>query len=99
MEMRGDVQFNYDYMTGRFGLPGYVCSLAAKRLFATVRSQAYAGVYINKHLMRQHPVGGSRSIALSDLQTVPQLFGNPRRFLSGVTRFLYVGYLERVKKR
>jgi len=47
--------------------------------------------------MRQHPVGGSRSIALSDLQTVPQLFGNPRRFLSGVTRFLYVGYLERVK--
>lgn len=97
IEMRGDVLFNRDYMTRRFGALGPACSLLEKALFDCVRDRAYAGVYINRDLMRRYPVGGGRGIALSDLQTVPELSGEPRRISSGAKKLLYVGHLESVK--
>ena len=99
LEMNTESTLICRYMWMRFGLAGLVLVPLFKSMFAFVRSQAVAGVFVNKSLVERYPLFGNLKAAISDVNIDDDWFSTESRiFNKPASRFLFVGNLEKVKQ-
>lgn len=99
LEMNTESTLIFSYMWMRFGFAGVVLVSLFKSMFAFVRSQAFAGIFINKSLVKCYPICGNLKTAISDVNIDDDWFSTEyRTFNKPARRFLFVGNLEKVKQ-
>jgi len=99
LEMNTESTLMFSYMRIRFGFAGLVLVLLFRSMFAFVRSQAFAGIFINKSLVDRYPIFGNLKAAICDVNIDDDWFSTESRiFNKPASRFLFVGNLEKVKQ-